>query len=344
MNKVLEYLKQIYTKPIFQKITVYGWIYNYEYQLIGSALPYLFEKLDITENLAFPTNTNRPQTIKEKKYIVIHDTGDTSLGRGAKYWSQVVKEQKYENKLYEASFQYVVGNDGIYHNIPDDEVAYHAGDGTKYDYTLYDTHIKQANDCKLTIKEGYYYINGQNTNIKVPDAPKALTTSDLNDNGILCVVQNGTYHLGETYFNQTYQKIANRGGNNNGIGIEMCIDEKTDLYLNYQRLAKLCAMLLDKYHLDLSSIRPHHYFSGKDCPMTARKNHLWDHFMKLVEVEKAVLSFIKEGYEINLIPKSSNILSSGRIINDCHNICFIVTTKKDNIEESYEFSWESPSC
>ena len=49
MNKVLEYFKQIYTKPIFQKITVYGWIYNYEYQLIGSALPYLFEKLDITE-------------------------------------------------------------------------------------------------------------------------------------------------------------------------------------------------------------------------------------------------------------------------------------------------------
>ncbi len=44
-------------------------------------------------------------------------------------WSKTVYEQKFGNLTYEESYQYIVGNDGIYHNIPEDETAFHAGDG-----------------------------------------------------------------------------------------------------------------------------------------------------------------------------------------------------------------------
>ena len=33
-----------------------------------------------------------------------------------------------------------------------------------------------------------------------------LTENDINDYGILCINKNGTYHIGETYFNNTYKK------------------------------------------------------------------------------------------------------------------------------------------
>lgn len=337
MNKVLEYFKKLNYKPFLNDITVYGWEFNYEYKLISSIMPYLFEDLKIEENIAPTTNENRDGRIREKKYIVIHDTGDTTSIRGASYWSNVVKTQNYEGKKYSASFQYVVGSDGIYHNIPDNEIAYHAGDSTYYDYALYDTKIAEEENFDIDIKDGFYYINGKNTNLKAPICNKELTKDDFNNNGILIVIKNGTYHLGETYFNETYKKIANRGGNNNGIGIEMCINEGSDIYLNYQRLAKLCAYLMDKEHLEIKDIVPHHYFSGKDCPMTARKNNLWNHFIDLVKVEYDILNFIKEGYEIKLIPLTDNILENGRIIK-FDKIKFKIVTVKDGINESYEFN------
>lgn len=80
----------------------------------------------------------------------------------------------HSDMQYHASFQYVVGNDGIYHNIPDNEIAYHAGDGTQFDYKLYYTGIKKQRDCKVTIKKGYYYINHQNTNVLVPSTSRPL--------------------------------------------------------------------------------------------------------------------------------------------------------------------------
>ena len=180
--------------------------------------------------------------------------------------------------------------------------------------------------------------------IKAPSADKILTKKDFNDNGILVVIKNGTYHIGETYFNETYQKIANRGGNNNGIGIEMCINEGENIYLNYQILAKLCAQLMDQNHLEIKDILPHHYFSGKDCPMTMRKNQLWEHFLKLVEVEYQVLTLKKAGYIITLEPISTNITKQGLLKDLNSEIRFIIKTKKDNVIDSYEYHIKNTSC
>ena len=54
-------------------------------------------------------------------------------------------------------------------------------------------------------------------------------------------------------------------GNNYGIGIESCIYEGIDFNI-MRRLAKLVAHLLIRYHLDLTDIKQHYDFSGKDCP------------------------------------------------------------------------------
>ena len=55
----------------------------------------------------------------------------------------------------------------------------------------------------------------------------------------------GKYYIGETYYSSTYEKISNRGGNNNSIGIESCITVGTDIYLTWQKTAKLVAKLLN---------------------------------------------------------------------------------------------------
>lgn len=338
MNKVLEYFKGLLkNKPFIKDIKVFGYTKNYDTTIISSVVPYLFDELNIIENLAPTNNENRDGRLREKKYIVIHDTGDSDDFKNALFWSNTVKTMNYLGNKYSASFQYVVGNDGIYHNIPDDEIAYHAGDSTYFDYKLYNTNIKVTDKCDIDIIEGYYYINGVNTNVLSPKTnTKILTKNDFNDFGILVKEINQIYYIGETYFNETYKKIANRGGNNNGIGMEVCINETSDIYLNYHLSAKLTAYLMDKYNLGFDSIKPHHYFSGKPCPQTLLTNKLWDHFMKMVEVEYQILLFKKEGYIINFIPKSKNILKNGRIISLDENLSFSIETIFNNEKESLD--------
>lgn len=336
MDKVVKYFKKLLNEKPFKKhITVYGYGKNYETDLVSSVVPYLFEELEIKENIAPIDNENRDGRLRKKKYIVIHDTGDVPSFKDAFFWSEVVRTMDHLGSKYAASYQYVVGNDGIYHNIPDDEIAYHAGDSTYFDYALYDTKIKEEKKCVITIQDGYYYINGKNTTIHAPKSEKQeVTTANFNDHGILCKVVNGTYHLGETYFNETYKKIANRGGNNNGIGMEVCINEGADIYLNYQLSAKLTAYLMDKFNLSIDDVKPHHYFSGKPCPATLKNNGLWEYFLKMVEIEYDILQFIKEGYQIKLIPNSNNVLKNGRVIDLTKDISFkIIISYQDQTEE-----------
>lgn len=334
MEKIWRYLQSLQQeKPFSKRITIYGWEEQLETQILSSVLPYLFEPLAIKENIAPITNANRDGRIKPKHYIVIHDTGDTAAHRNAQFWSHVVWTEQNEGKPYGASFQYVVGHDGVYHNIPDDEVAYHAGDSTQYDYTLHDTGIVGEALPHVTIQDGVYCINGVFTKVI---APMKGTTENINDLGVLCKSINGRYYIGETYYNETYQRIANRGGNNNGIGIEICVTKHTDLYYTFQLAAKLVAYLMDRYQLTLEDIKQHHYFSGKNCPETLRENHLWQHFLYLVAVEYQMRGFVQEGYEITCIPRCSHIQSNGRMTKNetgSYQICI----KKGKKQESRTF-------
>lgn len=344
MNKVLTFFKENNNKVINRNIHVYGWQKEYDHHLIGSVANYLFEDLEIIENIAPNTNENRDGRIKPKYYITVHDTGDADCNHTAKFWSDTVKNEVWEMGKYQASFQYVVGNDGIYHQIPDNEVAYHAGDTTKYDYKLYDSGVKGSNPHPIVgISNGYYEIDKVQSKIAAPRAYKIRNgeviidrlpkTSDINSQGVLCKLIDGKYYIGETYFNETYELIANRGGNNNSIGIESCINEGSDLYLTWQKTAKLVAHLLRKNNLSFDDVKQHHYFSGKNCPETIRMNKMWDHFMELVMTEYQVLLYKEEGYLIELIVSNDDILPNGRIKTSMQSLEYIIRTTYQGIVE-----------
>lgn len=354
MNKVLEFFDKLNNEETIlkKKIQVAGWKFYFDHMLLSGITPYLFEELDITEHIAREKNENRDLRVKPKVYITIHDTGDTDKKHNAKFWSDTVyKEMWVDSKEpYKASFQYVVGNDGIYHNIPDNEVAYHAGDTTQFDYNLYNTGVKISDKFELGIdSESYYTINGERTLVKAPLFEKEIdgkivtrvcTIEDINDQGICMAVDDEYFYLGETYFNKTYEKIANRGGNNNSIGIETCVNEGANIYLSFARCAKLVAKLLDENDLEIYDIKQHHYFSGKNCPQTLRENGLWEHFLHLVEIERTVREFVKEGYSIKLIPHSEYLEPNGilsKLPKCVKGIEYSVETTKDGVTESYKF-------
>ena len=326
MEKAIKFINEQMNKEILVKpIRVYGWQKEYDYTLVSGVGKYLFEDFEVIDNIAPITNENRPGDIKPKYYITVHDTGDSGENHTAKFWSDAVKQEGWEQGKYACSYQYVVGNDGIYQNIPDNEVAWHAGDTTKYDYKLYKTDVKGTNiKPNLTISiDGYFEIDGKKTIIKAPLIYKEkdgqiienrlATTNDINDQGILCKLIDGEYYLGEHYLNTTYMLIANRGGNNNSIGIESCINEGTNIYYTWQKTAKLVAHLMYNNHLTIDDVKQHHYYSGKNCPQTMRMNDMWDYFLSLVNVEYQALLLMKEGYRFKLITDSPVINSNGII-------------------------------
>lgn len=60
-------------------------------------------------------------------------------------------------------------------------------------------------------------------------------------------------------------------------------------------------------------------------------------FYKLVKTEYDVLQFEKEGYQIQLVPLSDNILKNGRITSNPQKRQYKIITKKDESEEEYEY-------
>ena len=326
MNKVLEFFINNQDKETIKKnIRVYGWKFEYDHFLVSSLTKYLFEDLDITENIAPTSNTNRDGRLRKKYYVCVHDTGDTDHDHTAGFWSNVVKVQNWEMGRYEASFQYVTGSDGIYHNIPDNEIGYHAGDSTYFDYDLIDAGINGVNEHPVVTisNDGFYEIDSKKTIIEAPRIHKEKNgevivdriakTSDINDQGILCKLIDGKYYLGVTYYNAGFGYIANRGGNNNSIGIESCINVGADIYLIWQRTAKLVAKLLDENNLTFDDVKQHHFYSGKNCPQSIRMNGMWPHFMDLVKFEYQIRMFKKEGYSIKLLCDDKDVLENGRI-------------------------------
>ena len=117
--------------------------------------------------------------------------------------------------------------------------------------------------------------------------------------GIYTSIKNGKYYIGNTLYSETYNKIGNFGGNFNSIGIESCVNKGSDIYLTWQKTAKLVAKLMDEHNFDIDRIVQHHYFSGKNCPQTMRNDGYWEHFLSLVEVEYQMLKFKKLDLVLN---------------------------------------------
>lgn len=74
----------------------------------------------------------RPGTKRTIKYIVIHETDNYEVGVGAANHAKFLKE----NNDSATSWHYTVDSKEIYHHVPDNEIAYHAGDKTGNQYGI----------------------------------------------------------------------------------------------------------------------------------------------------------------------------------------------------------------
>ena len=271
---------------------------------------------NITEYIAPVSDQNRPGTIKPStEYITVHDTANNAAGANASAHANYVSQGGGGT-----SWHYTVDEKGVYHQIPDNEVAYHAGDGTRF-FTLMDTGIKATVRMpQVYMKNGNFYILGQDTKIR-PYADKEATTfvdtdyttDDMGKLGVIVEIgENGNYFIGRTYFNTTYNYVSNYGGNRNSIGIETCVNSGSDYNHTYRNVAKLCAELCIQNNLSVDRVKGHHFFSGKPCPNSILTADYWADFLTLVSAEKfakeklSALTFIWR-------PISSNITKDGYI-------------------------------
>lgn len=91
-----------------------------------SAYPEQVYGIKVNNDILEENTKRRPGTKRLIKYIVIHETGNTDKGANAKMHSTFIKNN---SELY-TSWHYTVDDKEIYHHLPDNEIAYHAGDGT----------------------------------------------------------------------------------------------------------------------------------------------------------------------------------------------------------------------
>lgn len=77
-------------------------------------------------------------------------------------------------------------------------------------------------------------------------------------------------------------RLQNPGGNLNGIGIELCVNSDGDFEKTFDNAARLVAVLLDTYGLDIADIRQHADFTNKNCPEHIRNANRMDEFREKV--------------------------------------------------------------
>lgn len=284
IDELVTILKEANENNVWHKtITAYGYQFDYDTVVYASVSKYWFGKNEIEEFIcplnSESDNNNRPGTKKEStEYITVHDTASS------KDTADEYAHAKYvTNGGGGTSWHYSVGSKMACHQVPDDEVAYHAGDSLDVRFELFNTNVSGTNkNPTITINDGFYYIDGIKSSIKVPQvsfeyrndelvyasdgvkqgrkAPKdakegrtdiVLTTADINDAGIRIDLKgDGYYYIGPTYYNASFGKIANRGGNLNSIGIETMINQGSNLMRTWHRCAKLVANLLVDNNLD----------------------------------------------------------------------------------------------
>lgn len=346
LDDILQYFIDNAIDTIIAKnIVVTGYQFVYQHRLLSSVTNYLFEDF-VVNNDVYPipsTNSNRPGVVYPKYYITVHDTASSASSATAKAHAQYVLDGGGGT-----SWHYSVGNDGIYHQIPDNENAYHAGDGGR-PYQLYNSGIQATTKYPIvTIStDGYYELNGEKSNVLAPrnDNNEILTTKDINDEGIRVVIQDGVYFIGNTYYNSTYHYIANAGGNNNSIGMETMVNQGSDLYYTWQKTAKLVAHLMQDNNLSIDDVKPHHFFSGKNCPETMRDNGLWPNFIKLVQFEYDMLTKYSD-YTISFESHDLEYLNAlGRVIKQdkyTKTVSYTITVSKNGVSKSVTLSTNIP--
>ncbi len=284
---------------------------NFVYPLI---YPYLDEHNEITKRILPEGKENHSgKKLTSLEWIVIHDTANANTGAGAAGHANWVLNP--DNKS--TSWHFTVGNDGIYQHLELDTAGRHTMEAGFVDAAFIDTGIP-ATILKpnMTISsDGYYVILDTKTNVKAPLVRGRLPKdSDIVDLGIWPVIIEGTYHIPETRFLDVFGgNIVINGGSLNGIGIEMAVNNDSNVFLTWQRTAKLVAELLIEHDLMLDRVVFHNLFSGKPCPRTALESNNIETLLKYIEIEYTILKYYSN-YNIEFISGNKNFLADNGLI------------------------------
>lgn len=283
----------------------------------GSVNRYLFDEYTINTDYVSKAESNG-NCHKDRRatdpieFVCVHDTA-TLTG--------TVSATASNMSSNETSIHYTVGNDAIYQVVPEKYIAYHAGDGTGTPFVWNDAGV-QAKDTKAPefgVKEvnktWYLTINGEVSKIVIPsgwsgDAPK------LTRLGPAWKVEGGKYYIGTLWYSKDYGYVSSHGGNNDSIGIEMCVGTTGDIYDTWQRTAWLVADICVRNDLDLTRVKQHNTFSGKNCPQCLiSAGNQWDEFMKMVEMQYTIMTEF-QGAKITFKSNNTDIVdNTGRVFN-----------------------------
>ena len=277
-------------------------------------------------------------TMKSIEFIVVHDTAgapSTSTAEANAGWCTNPGNTG-------SSWQYTIGNDGIFQTLDDNTIGWHAGDGTGWagdlkSTTLHDTGIAYEGDRPaVTIgNDSYFYINGKKSNIQAP----STTVKEMNILGMICVKgDNGNYFIPDTWVCTDYgTKVCARGGNLNGIGIETAVNMGSDVYLTWQYTAKFCAQKLVQYNLAADRVWFHNNFTNKKCPNTMITADRVSTFLKLVYAEYEIAKNYSD-YTITFESSNPAILdNTGRVVANPEyttNVSYTVTVTKGSETQS----------
>ncbi len=300
--------------------------------------------------------TGRPQTLKTStNYITIHDTGDAV--NDAAWWNEL---ESSGADIRQVSWHFTAGDDTIYQQIPLDEVAWHAGDGSAR-FGLNDTGVVYDGpnpELSLTNSEGkvdgYIYINGQKSKITIPLINNSSNSkwhnkfaNFISPAGIYtCRGANGNYYMANVYasnYDKNVEKyyVCTAGGNRNSVGIETCINKGVDYNQVIRHTSNLVAKLLIYYDLDPSRVLYHQHFSGKLCPQVMIQNGMLANFHNIIENEYIIakylpgVSFTYESKNPNLLDNEGKILQA---VNQETTVQYSVTVSYNGVTKSYDLA------
>ena len=306
----------------------------------GSVNLFLFDKLNMNYDYQMdPKATGSPNSglLDSTEFITIHDTANLNGG--------LTNHGKYFKGTTAVSIHYAVGDDGVITSMPDTYKVWHAGDGTGTKFEWQDTGIAAEGNLYPTTDistDGYFTFNDKKSVIVAPTKDgMILDNSYFPNTGLNWKIgDNGNYFLGTTWFNTSQNArgiISSRGGNNNSIGIEMCVNTDGDIYDTWQRTAKLVGGLMIAKELDLSRVVQHNNFSGKNCPSSLIMTNYWNTFKDMVALENLIQSEYKDA-TISMVSNNPELLdNTGRIIGmpaTATAVTYDVTVKVGDVEKT----------
>lgn len=120
-------------------------------ELIEGVLPEEVYGVKVNTRLIDSHTSARPGKKRKIKYLVIHETDNTSASATSKNHAEFLSK----NNKSSTSWHYTVDDTEIYHHIPDDEVAYHAAtnDGNLYGIGI-ELCVNEGGDFDKTFENG----------------------------------------------------------------------------------------------------------------------------------------------------------------------------------------------